>query len=147
MLNSRVVEFELCVRIALALAFFTLAGPALWFHDAHHALRILVRCCLKGFGRRALETLVMCCLKGQGGGGTSLRIPENEAHPKPSSKRIENVSFATLTGHLKGGVHDRPFKQYLTREHLMEIVLAIGVQVLRQNLCDEIVSYCSRGPV
>jgi hypothetical protein len=50
-----------------------------------------------------------------GGGGTSLRIPETAAHPKPSSKHVENVSFATLSGHLKGGVHDRPFKQPLTR--------------------------------
>ena len=40
--------------------------------------------------------------------------PETETHPKPSSKRVENVSFATLVGHLKGGVHDRPFKQHLT---------------------------------
>ena len=95
----------------------------------------------------------MCCLKGQGGGGTGLRIPETEAHPKPSSKRIENVSFVTRSGNLKGGVHLRPFKQYLTRalsakpfkQHLMEIVPAIGFQVLRQNLCDETVSYCTRG--
>jgi hypothetical protein len=84
-----------------------------------------------------------------------------EAHPKPSSKRIENMSLATFSGHLNGGVHDRPFKQYLTRslsakpvhdrpfkqyltrvlsaktikQHLMEIVPAIGFQALRQNLC------------
>jgi hypothetical protein len=44
-----------------------------------------------------------------------LRIPETETHSKPLSKRIENVSLATLSGHLKGGVHDHPFKQHLTR--------------------------------
>jgi hypothetical protein len=65
------------------------------------------------------------------------------------------MSVATFSGHLNGGVNDRPFKQYLTRalsaktikQHLMEIVPAIGFQVLRQNLCDETVSYCTKGPV
>ena len=42
-----------------------------------------------------------------------------EAQPKPSSKRIENVSLASFFGRLWGGVHDpvhlkRPF----TMEHL-----------------------------
>ena len=58
-----------------------------------------------------------------------------------------------ISGYLAGGVYDRPFKQYLTRalsaklfkEHIMEIVLAIGFQVLRQNICDEFVSHCTRG--
>ena len=39
-----------------------------------------------------------------------LRNPETETHPKPLSKRVQNGSLATLSGHLKGGVHDRPFK-------------------------------------
>ena len=108
------------------------------------------------FSARSPLSNAACTFRARvGGGGPGLRIPETEAHPKPSSKRIENVSFATLSGHLKGGVHDRPFKQYLTRalsakpfkQHLMEIVPAIGFQVLRQNLCDETVSYCTRGPV
>jgi hypothetical protein len=75
-----------------------------------------------------------------GGGGPGLHIPETDTHPKNN-------------GHLKGGVHDRPFKQYLSfalsakpfKQHLMEIVPAIGFQVLRQNLCDETVSYRTRG--
>jgi len=45
----------------------------------------------------------------------TLRIPETEPHSKPLSKRVENVSFPTLSGRLKGGVHDHPFKQHLTR--------------------------------
>jgi hypothetical protein len=45
----------------------------------------------------------------------ALRIPENETHSKPLSKRIENVSLATLSSHLKGGVHDRSFKQHPKR--------------------------------
>jgi hypothetical protein len=40
---------------------------------------------------------------------------KTEAHPEPSSKRIKHVSFATLSGHLMAGVHDRPFKQHLTK--------------------------------
>jgi hypothetical protein len=44
-----------------------------------------------------------------------LRILEIETHSKPLSKRIENVLLATLSGHLKGGVHDHPIKQTLTR--------------------------------
>jgi hypothetical protein len=41
----------------------------------------------------------------------TLRIPEAEPHSKPLSKRVENVSLPTLSGHLKGGVHDHPFKR------------------------------------
>ena len=35
--------------------------------------------------------------------------------PKPLPKRIESISFATLSSDLKGGVHDRSFKQHLMR--------------------------------
>ena len=34
-------------------------------------------------------------------GEARLRIQETETHPKPSSKRIENVSFVTLPSHFK----------------------------------------------
>ena len=78
--------------------------------------------------------------------------------PNPIQNHHQNVSKTCRlqhSGHLKGGVHDRPFKQYLTRalsakpfkQHLMEIVPTIGFQALRQNLCDETVSYCTKGPV
>ena len=40
---------------------------------------------------------------------------EIDTHPKPLRNRFENVPFLTFVGNLKGGVHDRPFKQHLTR--------------------------------
>ena len=42
-----------------------------------------------------------------------------EAQPKPSSKRIENVSLASFFGRLWGGVHDPVhLKQPFTMEYL-----------------------------
>ena len=44
------------------------------------------------------------------------KIPEIETHPKPSSKRVQNVSFQTFFSHLKGGVRDPPLLSHTIRK-------------------------------
>ena len=67
---------------------------------------------------------------GRGKGGSGAANSKDKTHPKPSSKRIEHVSFATLSGHFKVGcmvsplsntlrgfcgLPERPFQHHLLR--------------------------------
>ena len=85
--SSRVVEFELYARTDLALAFFYLTKPPRWLHNAHHVLRILVRCCLRALGG-ALKTLVRCCLQGWRKGERACEF----RRPTPIQNHDQNVS-------------------------------------------------------
>jgi hypothetical protein len=54
-------------------------------------------------------------LSGSGLAFGILEISKIKAWPQPLRNRIKTFRFEHFSGHLKSGVHDRPFKQHLTR--------------------------------